>query len=337
MSQNERTDGDGAPLTEDNSPLSKPSVESEPGTNLQLTATDPKVPTAALEYLQAAISANTRRAYRSDLNHFLAWGGAIPASPELVVQYIAAHAGKLAVATLMRRIATISRAHTSQGGTSPTASDMVRATLRGIRRTHGVAQRQVSPVLKEDIVAMVRDLRGTKGTRDRALLLLGFAGAFRRSELVGLDVPDLSFVERGLLVTLRRSKTDPEGAGRKIAIPFARGAVCAVQAAKDWLEFSGTERGPLFRGVNRRGELSGSRLSGQAVSEVVKERVAAIGLDPRCYAGHSLRVGLITSAAIMGVSVWKIKAQSGHRSDAMVGRYVRDVDLFTNNAVGAVL
>lgn len=324
-------------LTVDNLQLSQPKNELESSLSVQLTATGLNIPKSVLEYLQAAISDNTRRAYRADLAHFLKWGGTIPASPETIARYLADFAGRLSVATLTRRIVSIGRAHTSQGVASPTAGDLVKATLRGIRRAHGIAQRQVAPAIREDILGMVAGLSGIKGTRDRALLLLGFAGAFRRSELVGLDVSDLDFVARGLLVTLRRSKTDQEGQGRKVAIPFARGSVCAVQAVKDWLAVSRITEGPLFRAVNRHGQISLLRLRSNAVAEIVKEGALSLGLSPENYAGHSLRAGLITSAARLGVSVWKIKAQSGHRTDAMVARYVRDVDLFTNNAAGAVL
>jgi len=324
-------------LTVDNLQLSQFKNELVNGLTLQSTAPDLNVPVAALEYLQAAISDNTRRAYRADVTHFLQWGGRIPAPPDIVACYLAEWAGRLSVATLTRRIISIGRAHTSQGMASPTKSDLVKATLRGIRRTYGVAQRQVAPAVREDILGMVRGLSGTKGMRDRALLLLGFAGAFRRSELVGLNVTDLDFLDRGLLVTLRRSKTDQEGRGRKIAIPFARGSVCAVQAVKDWLSVLGIAEGPLFRGIDRHGRISSFRLSSNAVADIVKCRAAALGLHPGAYGGHSLRAGLITSAARLGVSIWKIKAQSGHRSDAMVARYVRDVDLFADNAAGAVL
>lgn len=324
-------------LTVDNLQLSQVKCDPVYDLTLQLTAPDPNIPVAALAYLQAAISDNTRRAYRADLAHFLSWGGSIPASSQMLAQYLAEFASQLSVATLTRRIVSIGRAHTSQGMASPIKSDLVKATLRGIRRTYGVAQRQVAPALREDILGMVQGLSGAKGTRDRALLLLGFAGAFRRSELIGLNVKDLDFSNRGLLVALGRSKTDQEGRGRKIAIPFARGSVCAVQAVKDWLSVLDVAEGPLFRGVDRHGRISSLRLSSNAVADIVKFRAAALGLHPGAYAGHSLRAGLITSAAKLGVSIWKIKAQSGHRSDAMVARYVRDVDLFANNAAGAVL
>lgn len=331
------SDGLDAEEGTDNTPLSAPMDEATGRAKLQLTALAQKAPAAVLELLQASIAENTRRAYRSDLAHFLAWGGAIPARPEVIASYLADWAGRLAVASLARRVASISRAHTTLGVESPTRSDLVRATLKGIRRKYGVAQHQVAPILREDLIAMVTDLSGTKGIRDRALLLLGFAGAFRRSEVVSLDVEDLQFVERGLLVNLRRSKTDQEGEGRKLGIPFARGAMCPVRATKAWLEHAEIYAGAIFRSISRQEGVTAARLSGSAVAVIVKERARQIGLDPTGYSGHSLRAGLITSAARLGVSVWKIKAQSGHRSEAMVSRYVRDEDLFTNNAAGAVL
>jgi site-specific recombinase XerD len=288
-------------------------------------------------YVSAATAANTRRAYRADLAHFLAWGGSIPSTPEQIASYLAAHAGTHKAATLKRRVVSIGLAHTAQKFENPCASELVRMTLRGVWRTHGMAQAQVTPAIKEDLLAMVQGLTGIKGSRDRALLLLGFAGAFRRSELVSLNVGDLEFVDRGLIVHLRRSKTDQEGVGRKIGIPYARGKVCAVQAVKDWLAASTITEGPLFRPITRHGHIGQAGLSGHAVAEVVKTCAAAAGLDADRYSGHSLRAGLITSAAMLGVSIWKIKAQSGHRTDAMVSRYVRDADIFTDNAAGAIL
>lgn len=289
------------------------------------------------DYLRASLSPNTRRAYRSDLTHFLQWGGTIPASPAMVAGYLAQYAGQHAVATLARRLVSIGKAHTAQGITSPTDSALVHATLRGIRHTHGSMQRQVAPAVKEDIVMMVAGLKGTKGIRDRALLLVGFAGAFRRSELVSLTMAEIEQAKQGLIIQLSRSKTDQEGRGRKIAIPYARGAVCAVLALQDWIRAAGINDGPIFRGVTRHGVISDTALTAQAVAMVVKTRAEAVGLDPAKYAGHSLRAGLVTSAAAMGVSSWKIRQQTGHKSDAMLSRYIRDANIFVDNAAGAVL
>jgi len=255
----------------------------------------------------------------------------------MVAQYLAAHAGQHAVATLARRLVSIGKAHTTQGMSLPTDNELVRATLRGIQHTHGSAQRQVAPAVKEDVLAMVANLNGVKGVRDKALLLIGFAGAFRRSELVSLTVADIEQAKQGLVIHLRRSKTDQDGRGRKVAIPFARGAVCPVVALQEWLETSGISEGPIFRPVNRHGAIADAALSAQAVALVVKERAKAVGLDPERYAGHSLRAGLVTSAAQLGVSSWKIRQQTGHASDAMLSRYIREANIFVDNAAGAVL
>ena len=167
-------------------------------------------------YVQAGIAPATRRAYRADLAHFRAWGGAIPASDEQLAAYLADHATTLKVATLARRLATISAAHEAQGLLNPVrSSPLVRATMRGIRREHGSAQRQAKPLLRDDLFAVLAATGdGLKDIRDRALLVIGFAGGFRRSELVGLDCADIERVREGLVITLRRSKTDQDGIGR---------------------------------------------------------------------------------------------------------------------------
>jgi len=178
---------------------------------------------------------------------------------------------------------------------------------------------------------------GLKDIRDRALLLIGFAGALRRSELAGLDVGDIERVRQGIVLTLRRSKTDQDRQGRKIGIPFGRTRWCPVLAFDAWLAASGITAGAIFRPVDRHGHIQEARLSGEAVSLVVRERTAAAGLDPSPYSGHSLRAGLATSAAQAGVPTWRIKAQTRHASDAMLNRYIREGELFTDNAAGALL
>jgi len=295
------------------------------------------VSTEVRSYIHASLSVNSRRAYRADLHHFLAWGGTIPASPEVIATYLAAHAEQHAIATLARRLVSISKAHRAQALPSPTTTELVRATLRGIRHIHGSAQRQVAPAVKEDVLAMVAGLSGIKGVRDKALLLIGFAGAFRRSELVSLTVADIDMAKQGLLVQLRRSKTDQSGLGRPVAIPYARGSACPVLALQHWLEVSGITDGPIFRPVSRHGRIAEAALTPQAVALVVKERALAVGLNARKYSGHSLRAGLVTSAAQLGVSSWKIRQQTGHKSDAMLARYVRDANIFIDNAAGVVL
>ncbi len=288
------------------------------------------------QYLQASLSENTRRAYSNDIQHFLDWGGRIPATPESVASYVAIHAERLALATLTRRVVAIGKAHVVKRLASPTNSELVKATLRGMRRMYGSVQRRVKPTLLNDIQQMVMGLSGMKGARDKAMLLIGFAGAFRRSELVSLQVGDVQFVEEGLLIQLRRSKTDQTGLGREIAIPYVRGKCCPVKATKDWMKQSEIKSGSLFRRVDRYGHVMKHGLTAQSVALIVKQRAAAIGLDAQEYSGHSLRAGLVTSAVTCGVSAWKICQQTGHQSESMMRRYIRDGHLFSNNPVGKI-
>lgn len=293
---------------------------------------------AVLELVRDSLAENTRRAYRFDIAAFEAWGGTIPASPATVAAYLADHAEQLSVATLVRRIASISKAHEARNFPNPCRSELVRATMRGIKRRRGCGQEQAKPLLKEDLFQVLVAMGdGVKAARDRALLLVGFAGGFRRSEIVGLNVADLENVRQGLIVHLRRSKTDQDGAGRKIGIPFGRTRFCPVLAAERWLEISGIDAGAIFRPINRHAQVAPGRLSGDAVSIIVKERVAVAGLDPSGFSGHSLRAGFATSAAQVGVSTSKIRAQTGHASDAMLSRYIRDGEIFVGNAAGALL
>ncbi|MFH1494752.1 MAG: site-specific integrase [Pseudomonadota bacterium] len=295
-----------------------------------------QLPLNVSEYLLAALSKNTKLAYQQDIKHFLQWGGHIPASPECVASYLAECASHLAIATLSRRVVAIGRAHTALQLDSPTKSELVKATLQGIRRINGSAQRHVLPALKTDIQAMVKGLRGIKGVRDKALLLTGFAGAFRRSELVSLQVEDLQFVDGGVVIHLCRGKTDQMGRGRDIAIPYVRGRTCPVMAIKEWLAQSGIKSGSLFRRVSRYGSVMDQGLSAQSVALIVKARALAAGLNAAQFSGHSLRAGLATSAATAGVSTWKIRQQTGHQSDAMLQRYIRDSQIFKDNPVCTV-
>jgi len=200
----------------------------------------------------------------------------------------------------------------------------------------GTAAVQKAAALTDDIKAMVAMTDGGLiGARDRAMILLGFAGAFRRSELIGLDVADCDFGKDGLTITLRRSKTDQDGRGRKIGIPYGSNPeTCPVRTAQAWMEQSGITGGPLFRSITRHGRLRPGRLAGIDVARVVKKLAVRAGLDAVKYAGHSLRAGHATTAAIAGASERSIMAQTGHRSVQMVRRYIRDGSLFRENSAG---
>jgi site-specific recombinase XerD len=295
----------------------------------------------AREFARRSKAENTLRGYRSDWRNFCAWCDSraispLPASPEVVASYIADCAGRLKVGSIQRRLNAIAEAHKAVGLESPTHHAMVANTMKGIRRTLGTAPAQKAPTLTDDIRAMVDATdTGIIGVRDRALVLLGFAGAFRRSELIALDLEDCAFGKDGLTVTLRRSKTDQGGVGRKIGIPYGSNPeTCPVRNCQAWIEQANVTTGSLFRSLNRHGQVQTGRLSGIDVARVVKKLAERAGLDPAKYAGHSLRAGHATSAAIAGASERSIMKQTGHRSVQMVRRYIRDGSLFRENSAG---
>jgi site-specific recombinase XerD len=293
------------------------------------------------EYIRASKAANTLRGYQSDWRAFCAWCESralcpVPANPETVAAFIAECASSLKVGSIQRRLNAIAEAHKAVGLESPTHAPIVTNTMKGIRRTKGTAPTQKTATVIDDIRAMVDATDAVLiGIRDRALVLLGFAGAFRRSELVGLSVDDCAFGKDGLTVTLRRSKTDQAGVGRKVGIPYGSNPeTCPVRTMQTWMEQAGISAGPLFRSINRHGQVQPGGLSGIDVARVVKKLAERAGLDAAKYAGHSLRAGHATSAAIAGASERSIMNQTGHRSVQMVRRYIRDGSLFRENSAG---
>lgn len=323
-------------LPRHNVQLQGPTIEREDDRNaiICISQIEPRV----AELIRLSVADATRLAYKSDLDCFQKWGGSIPATAEVVAAYLAAFSETLSVATLQRRIAAISVAHDAGNFPNPCKSILVRSTMNGVKRLHGVAQKQAKPMLKEDLVTIL-DVMGdsVKDVRDRALLLVGWAGAFRRSELVGLDYGDIEHARQGVILHLRKSKTDQFGQGRKIGIPFGKGRHCPVAAIDAWLERSGIIEGAVFRNVNRHGQIASTRLSGEGVALVVRERLKVAGIDATGFSGHSLRAGFATSASEGGVSPLKIRQQTGHSSDAMLARYIRDAELFVGNAAGMLL
>jgi integrase len=323
-------------ITRDNIPLSEPTplaTVTATAAPIAMACTDARV----LHFIEAATAPNTRRAYDSDLKHFLSWGGSLPASPDVVARYLAAHATTHVVATLARRLVAIRRAHALQSQPDPVRSELVRLTFRGIRRAHGRPQRRAAALASEQMAAIVASLGDSvRDARDRALLLIGFAGAFRRSELSRIDCESIERTPRGLVITIPKGKTDQEGQTRRVPIPHGRNAICPIKALDQWLELSGITKGPVFRPVTRRGHVLPGQLSGDSIASIVKQRVKAIGIDPTRYSGHSLRAGFVTSAATAGAPAWRIKAQTGHASDALVGRYIRLSDPFAATAVSSM-
>jgi site-specific recombinase XerD len=315
-------------------------------------ATRPGPPTVAarLEALDAASrrfdaaarASSTIRGYRSDLADFERWCEgrrltALPAEATTVALYLTAltEAGAKA-STLQRRISAISQAHQLAGLPTPTRDPAVRTAMAEVRRTAGTAPVQKHPVVTTDLRRLLTVIPSDRldGLRDRALLLLGFAGGFRRSQLVALDLADLEETDGGLRVRIRRGGTDP-AAGREVGIPFGRHPeTCPVRAVRAWRDAAGITSGPLFRAVTRGGRVAGHQLSDRSVARVVQRAAARAGLDPSRYAGHSLRSGLATAAAAGGASERAIMAQTGHRSLLAVRRTSGSVggSLFTENA-----
>lgn len=297
----------------------------------------------ARDYAAAAKAPNTRRAYGSDWRAFTQWceehgRSSLPASVETLILYISVLAETRKVSTIQRRLSSISVAHQLAGHASPTHDAHVRTVMQGIRRSKGAAPNAKEPAVTTALKAMVEALpEGVSGARDRALLLLGFAGAFRRSELVGLDIADLRETNDGLVVTLRSSKTDQAGEGAKKGIPYGSTPhTCPVRAVRAWKELAGITAGPLFRPITRHGQVRPRRLTGHAVATIVKRAATLAGLAPAHFSGHSLRAGLATAAAQAGVSERVIMQQTGHKSLPVLRRYIREGSLFRENAAAKV-
>lgn len=280
------------------------------------------------EYMDASQASATKRAYASDLRHFLAHGGAVPCTSKRLAKYLAESANDgLAVATLERRITAIHKAHVDQKKASPAQSEIVRQVMQGIRRTLGTKQRQVKPLTKDYLLAALKAIEKmhmpVRAARDRAILLVGFASAMRRSELVGVCVEHLTFSPAGLDIELPASKTDQEKHGRTVFIPRSRSSHCPIQALMRWLKTAGIRTGHVFRSVNRYDGIAKRGLTPQSVALIVKAAMAQTGADAQNFSGHSLRAGYCTSAAEQGRPTWQIRKQTGHRSDTTLAKYIR--------------
>jgi len=307
---------------------------------------EPTVPLVeqAAAFARNARSENTRRAYRAAWQDFATWceergAVALPATPAVVGLYLTDRATTHKVASLRLRVAAIRQAHALAGHSIDTGARACREVLAGIVRTLGTApvkrEAAVVEIVRETVRALAQ-MNGLRPLRDRALLLVGFAAALRRSELVALDWADVAFTAEGMVLTIRRAKTDQDGQGAELGIPFGRASLtCPVATLRAWLEAAGISDGPIFRSVNKAGRVA-DRLSDRAVALIVKAAVAAAGYDPTVYSGHSLRSGFCTSAARAGVPEAHIQNQSRHKSLPVLRGYIRRGSLFNDNAAGKV-
>ena len=291
-------------------------------------------------YVRSAKAANTIRAYQSDWADFRAFCAmqrlpSLPAAPATVSAYAADRAGRLKARTVERRLTAIAQAHQLAGHANPAEDKLVRTVMAGIRRVKGITQTGKEPLSPELLRRMFAGVDGDlRAVRDRALLLVGFAGAFRRSELVGLRHEDVRFTKDGLVATVARSKTDQDGEGQAIGIPYgAHPESCPVRALQAWIEGSRGTTGFLFTAIGRWGREATRRPIGDhQLARIIKSRARDAGLDPEAYSGHSLRAGLATSAAEGGASERSIMDQTRHRSLKQVRKYIRRGSLFRENA-----
>jgi site-specific recombinase XerD len=293
---------------------------------------------SAAGYAAAEKSDNTRRAYRADLKQFVAWcesvgRRAIPASAETSAAYFAHCADSgLKVSTIQRRAAAIAYAHKLAGEASPLGLEAVKIVLRGVRRTVGVAPKGKAPLTADLVAKVVRKLPDTlTGKRDRALIVIGFAAALRRSELVALHVADVVHTDGGIFIHIGRSKTDQDGRGADVAVPNG-GKLKPVEALDAWLAASGISQGPIFRSITRHGAVSAGALSAFAVSLVIKRAAVAAKLDPVAFSGHSLRAGFVTSALASGADLFRVMDVSRHRRVETLRVYDRRLKAFKDHA-----
>ncbi len=291
-------------------------------------------------YADDARAHSTRRGYLRDYDAFAAWCSAhgleaMPATPSAVAVYLSAlaDAGRR-VSTIERALTGIAHAHRTRGIPWPKGHPTLLEVMAGIRRKLGVVPEQKAPLSDDELAELLGTLDdGLTGARDRALLLLGWWGAFRRSELVALTTRDITRVREGLVITVRRSKTDQEGRGAHKAVPFADDpSFCAVRALDAWLRLARITKGPLFRAIDRHGHVSPRALSDRSVALIVQRTAARAGLDTHRLAGHSLRAGFVTTAAKKGRTLDAIMRQTHHKSERVARSYVRLALAFDGNA-----
>jgi integrase len=300
----------------------------------------------AKTFVAAAKAPATLKAYRNDWRDFESWCRAhqlvsLPSTPESVALYIADRASTLASGTIARRLTSITKAHQAARYTDSPATTrhfVVGETLKGIRRTIGTAQHGKAPLLSADIRRIVAAQReDLLGLRDSAIVLVGFAGGFRRSELALINICDLKFSADGVVVSVRKSKTDQEGAGREVGLPFGSSTdTCPVRALRQWLDRATIREGPVFRAVGRYGHVARRGLHKDSIGKLLKRAAARAGMNVDPLGGHSLRAGCVTQAAMNGVREFVIMRQTGHKTIATLRPYIRSGEIFRENAAAGL-
>ncbi len=297
--------------------------------------------------LQNSKANNTIRAYKSDFNDFglfCARNGfkSLPTEPKIVSLYITYLSTKdVKISTLKRRLVSIGVLHKLKGHYLDTKHPLIIENIMGIKRRKGSLQKGKKPLLinnlKKIINVIDKEKHEIKKLRDRSIILIGFSGGFRRNEIVSLDYDDLELVQEGLKITLKKSKTDQFGEGTLKGLPYFDNAqYCPVVSINKWIKISKINSGPLFRRFNKGSKLSDNRLTDQTVALLIKNYLKLAGIDSINYSGHSLRSGFATTAAESGAEERSIMAMTGHKSTEMVRRYIKDANLFKNNALNKI-
>jgi len=320
----------------------KSKVESE------LTIDIKKLQEETLLNLENSKAKNTVRAYKSDFNDFglfCAQNGfkSLPSEPKIVSLYLTYLSTKDAkMSTLKRRLVSIGVIHKLKGHYLDTKHPAIIENIMGIKRRKGSIQKAKKPLLINTLKVLIdvidqQKKEEIKKLRDRTLILVGFSGGFRRNEIVSLDGEDLDFVSEGVKINIRRSKTDQFGEGSIKALPyFDNSKYCPVVSLKNWIDIAEINLGPIFRSFSKGSKLTINRLSDQTVALLIKEYLTLAGIDSKNYSGHSLRSGFATSAAESGAEERSIMAMTGHKSTEMVRRYIKEANLFNNNALNKI-
>ena len=320
----------------------KPKVKSEVSTNIK------KLERETILNLEHSKATNTIRAYQSDFNDFRIFCSknsfrSIPTDPKIVSLYLTQlSTNEAKMSTLKRRIVSIGVIHKLKGHYLDTKHPSIIENLMGIKRRKGSIQKGKKPLLINNLKEIIdaidqQNKEEVKKLRDRAIILIGFSGGFRRNEIVSLDYEDLDFVQEGLKINLRKSKTDQFGEGFVKGLPyFDNSQYCPVVSMQKWIEISKINTGALFRRFNKGSNLSENRLTDQTVALLIKEYLKLVGIDSKNYSGHSLRSGFATSAAESGAEERSIMAMTGHKSTEMVRRYIKEANLFKNNALNKI-
>ena len=302
---------------------------------------------ATLNNLKSSKANNTLRAYKSDFRDFGAFCSkhglnSLPTEPKIVSLYLTHLSKRSKISTLRRRLVSISMIHKFKGHYLDTKHPIIIENLMGIKRVKGSIQKGKKPLLINNLKSIVNVINEQKNNkikkiRDKTIILIGFGGGFRRTELVSIDYEDLEFVTEGVKITIKRSKTDQYGEGMIKGIPyFPNNIYCPVVNLKKWLEISKIKSGPIFRRFSKGSSLTEKRLTDQSVVLIMKEYLNLAGIENKNFAGHSLRSGFATVAAESGADERSIMAMTGHKTTQMVRRYIKEANIFKNNALNKI-